>query len=49
MGDKLGVFLSHPALQGRPAVLEVPGEDGHGPDKKQVQKLKRLYKKWMAK
>jgi deoxyribonuclease-4 len=49
MGDKLGVFLSHPALQGIPAVLEVPGVDGHGPDKKQVQKLKRLHKKWKAK
>ena len=47
MGDKLGVFLSHPALQGLPAVLEVPGTDGHGPDKKQVQKLKRLHTKWM--
>ena len=49
MGDKLGVFLSHPALQGIPAVLEVPGVNGHGPDKKQVQKLKRLHKRWMAK
>jgi deoxyribonuclease IV len=49
MGDKLGTFLSHPALQGLPALLEVPGTDGHGPDKKQVQKLKRLHKKWMAK
>jgi deoxyribonuclease-4 len=49
MGDKLGVFLSHPALQGLPAILEVPGEGGEGPDKKQVQKLKRLHKKWMAK
>ena len=49
MGDKLGVFLSHPALQGLPAVLEVPGTDGRGPDRKQVQKLKRLHKKWMAK
>ncbi len=49
MGDKLGIFLSHPRLQGLPAVLEVPGTDGHGPDKKQLQKLKRLHKKWMAK
>ena len=49
MGDGLGVFLSHPALQGLPAVLEVPGTDGHGPDKKQIQRLKRLHKKWMAK
>jgi deoxyribonuclease IV len=49
MGDKLGVFLSHPSLQGLPAVLEVPGTDGRGPDKKQVQKLKRLHTKWMKK
>ena len=49
MRDKLGVFLSHPALQGLPAVLEVPGTDGHGPDKKQLQKLKRLHTKWMKK
>jgi deoxyribonuclease-4 len=49
MGDKLGVFLSHPALQNLPAVLEVPGTDGHGPDKKQLQKLKRLHTKWMKK
>jgi len=48
MGSKLGVFLSHPRLQGLPAVLEVPGTDGHGPDKKQVQKVKRLHKRWMA-
>ena len=38
-----------PALQGLPAVLEVPGENGSGPNKKQVQKLKRLHRKWMAK
>src|SRR6478672_10609261 len=31
MGKKLSVFLQHPKLQGLPAVLEVPGEDGHGP------------------
>ncbi len=49
MGTKLGVFLSHPRLQGLPAVLEVPGKDGRGPDKEQVGKLKRLHKRWMAK
>src|SRR4029077_17587985 len=32
MGEKLGVFLGHPKLQGLPAVLEVPGADNHGPD-----------------
>src|SRR3954452_14517686 len=40
-GDKLGVFLDAPRLQGLPALLEVPGIDGHGPDKQQLQKLKR--------
>jgi deoxyribonuclease-4 len=49
MGDKLGVFLAHPRLQGLPALLEVPGIDGHGPDKQQLQKLKRLHAKWMKK
>jgi deoxyribonuclease-4 len=49
MGDKLGVFLSHPKLQGLPALLEVPGTNGHGPDRKQLQKLKRLHGKWMKK
>jgi deoxyribonuclease IV len=49
MGDKLGVFLSHPSFEGLPAILEVPGKDGRGPDKQQVGKLKRLHKRWMAK
>jgi deoxyribonuclease-4 len=49
MGDKLGVFLGHPKLQGLPAVLEVPGKDGHGPDKQQVRKTKRLHARWAAK
>jgi deoxyribonuclease-4 len=46
MGEKLGVFLSHPSLQELPAVLEVPGKDGHGPDAEQVRKLKKLYARW---
>src|ERR1051326_1224705 len=46
LGDKLGVFLSHPKLQGLPAFLEVPGTDNHGPDKKQLDKLRRLHEKW---
>jgi deoxyribonuclease-4 len=45
MGEKLGVFLTHPKLQGLPAYLEVPGTDGHGPDKEQVTRLKRLYER----
>ena len=43
MGEKLGVFLAHPKLQSLPALLEVPGTDGHGPDAEQVKKLKALY------
>jgi len=43
MGEKLGVFLAHPKLQGLPALLEVPGRDGDGPDAEQVTKLKELY------
>jgi deoxyribonuclease-4 len=42
MGEKLGVFLAHPKLQGLPALLEVPG-DGHGPDAEQMRRLKELY------
>ena len=43
MGERLGVFLSHPRLQELPAILEVPGKDGKGPDADQVRKLKELY------
>jgi deoxyribonuclease IV len=45
MGNKLGVFLAHPKLQGLPAILEVPGSDGHGPDAEQMKKLRALYRK----
>jgi deoxyribonuclease IV len=44
MGEKLGVFLGHPKLQGLPALLEVPG-DGHGPDLQQMKKLRALYER----
>ena len=43
MGERLGVFLGHPDLQGLPAVLEVPGSDGHGPDADEVRKTKELH------
>ncbi len=45
LGEKLGVFLGHQQLQGLPAVLEVPGKDGHGPDADQVQKLRDLHRR----
>jgi deoxyribonuclease IV len=47
MGEKLGGFLSHPALQGLPAVLEVPGADGHGPNADEVRKLRELHARWI--
>jgi len=47
MGDRLGVFLGHPRLQELPAVLEVPGKDGHGPDAKEVRKLRKLHARWV--
>jgi deoxyribonuclease-4 len=46
LGEKLGVFLGHARLQGLPAVLEVPGPDGHGPDATQVQATKDLHARW---
>ena len=46
MGERLGVFLAHPAFQGLPAVLEVPGKDGHGPDADEVRKLRELHARW---
>ena len=45
MGNSLAVFLGHPKLQGLPALLEVPGADGHGPDAEQMKKLRKLYAK----
>jgi len=45
MGEKLGVFLSHPSLEGLPAVLEVPGKEGKGPDADEVKKLNELRKR----
>ena len=48
LGEKLGVFLAHPRLQGLPAVLEVPGPDGHGPNADEVRKLKELHGRAIA-
>jgi deoxyribonuclease IV len=49
LGEKLGLFLGHPRLQELPAVLEVAGPDGHGPDANEVQKTKDLHARWAAK
>ena len=46
IGEDLGVFLSHPSLQGLPAVMEVPGPDKHGPDAGEVRKVRALHARW---
>jgi deoxyribonuclease-4 len=46
LGEKLGVFLGHPKLQGLPTILEVPGPDNHGPNADEVRKLKELHARW---
>jgi len=43
IGEGLGVFLAHPKLQALPAVLEVPGADGKGPNADEVRKLRELH------
>jgi deoxyribonuclease-4 len=46
MGEKLGVFVSHPAFAQLPALLETPGSDGHGPGAGQVTALRELCRRW---
>jgi deoxyribonuclease IV len=48
LGEKLGVFLSNPRLQGLPAVLETAGPANHGPDAEEVRKTKELRARWLA-
>jgi len=44
IGRDLAVFLGHPRVQHLAAVVETTGADGHGPDRKEMQALKRLHK-----
>jgi deoxyribonuclease-4 len=48
IGEQLGAFLAHPAFQELPALLEVPGKDGHGPDADEVRKLRELHARWTS-
>ena len=43
LGERLGAFLAHKAVQRLPALMETPGPDGHGPDAAEVQKLRKLH------
>jgi deoxyribonuclease-4 len=49
LGERLGAFLAHPAVQGLPAVMETPGPAGHGPDAAEIQKLRDLHARWRRK
>jgi deoxyribonuclease IV len=40
--DGIRVFLGEPRFEGLPVLLEVPGPDGRGPDKQQIEIAKRL-------
>ena len=42
LGEGLATFLAESRFAGLPAVLEVPGKDGHGPDADEVKKLREL-------
>src|SRR6185436_18379633 len=46
LGERLGAFLAHKAVQRLPAVMETPGPDDHGPDAADVQKLRDLHARW---
>jgi len=43
LGERLGVFLGNPRLQGLPAILETAGPAGHGPDADEVRKAKEMH------
>jgi deoxyribonuclease IV len=48
LGEQLGVFLSHPKLQGLPAFLEVPGVDKQGPSAEELRKVREIHQRWLA-
>jgi deoxyribonuclease IV len=48
LGERLGVFLSNPRLQGLPAVLETAGPENRGPDAGEIRKTKELRARWLA-
>jgi deoxyribonuclease-4 len=41
-------LLGHPALQGLPAVLEVPGTDNQGPSRRELRTVRRLHREGLA-
>ncbi len=47
MGEGLGAFISHPALQQLSMYLEVPGVNKQGPNADEIQKLRDLHARWL--
>lgn len=48
LGERLGVFLANPRLQGLPAILEVAGPENRGADANEIRKAKQLRERWLA-
>jgi deoxyribonuclease-4 len=48
LGEKLGVVLGHPRLQGLTAVLETAGPEKRGPDAAEVRKAKEIRERALA-
>lgn len=48
IGERLSVFLGHPRLQGLPAVMETPGQEGKGSDATCMATLARLWEQGVA-
>jgi deoxyribonuclease IV len=49
LGERgIATFVSEPRFDDLPALLETPGPDGHGPDKPEVERTKRLRKRGLA-
>jgi deoxyribonuclease-4 len=46
MGEGLGAFLAHPALQHLATYLEVPGVEKSGPNADEIRKLRELHARW---
>ncbi len=42
--DAFRRILGHPAIQGLPAILEVPGAEGNGPDQENMDRVRRLHR-----
>ena len=47
MGEGIGAFLSHPALQSLCAYLEVEGS-GNGPDAEQFARVRGIHERWSS-